>query len=266
MFDIVGDIDFCEYFRLDDSSGFDRLQSNMDGHASLACLKLAFGRKVWDFPWGPDRPNKHDFISGFDSSDEDKATMKADYVGEVNLIGFTEISNLIIALDQNGKSAGLARTFAAQEAPLSFKDFLPNQMDDPTEMGRYIDFLIHSIESLKEKDVRKCLKRCASLARVSFLHEISDNIAKLAADCSAVLLSHKLSEHQKLVPKFRALSDERSVQLLGSLERNCRKLLTDLETRGGEPNESVLERFDTGAKRVASQLLDQFPPVKVRDA
>jgi hypothetical protein len=58
------------------------------------------------------------------------------WVISINL-GVTEITNVIIAVDKNGDSASLRRTFAAQEAPLVPIDQLPNQMNHPIEMGLY---------------------------------------------------------------------------------------------------------------------------------
>jgi hypothetical protein len=87
-------------------------------------------------------------------------------------------------------STSLIKTFAAQEAPLGPIDQLPNQMNDPIEMGRYIDWLVTSIEDLrKQGDMRKCLKRCASLSRVLFVPDITNDIADLARK-SPILLSH----------------------------------------------------------------------------
>jgi hypothetical protein len=260
VFDVVGDVDFCEYFPVDDTEGFDRMASNIDGTNRVACLRLAFDGKEWRFPWGEDRPTKEVFAKTLDSSVQDRATMKVDYVGDVDRLGVTEISNLIIMVDEHGKSAGFVKTFAAQEAPLVPIDVLPNQMDDPAEMGRYVSWLINSIETLKAKgDMRKCLKRCASLSRVVFASDISDDISDLVSE-STILLSHKVTELEKLSSVLKLLSDERSQRLHGLVERQRKELSAKLAARGGTPDEFACKRFDHKAIRIVSRLLDQVRP------
>src|ERR1043166_5943492 len=80
IFDLVGDVDFCEYFPTDDSNGFNKLASNMDGNDGLICVKVAFADKKWNYPWGDDRPTKEFFAKMMDSSDKERSTMKVDYV------------------------------------------------------------------------------------------------------------------------------------------------------------------------------------------
>jgi hypothetical protein len=260
IFDIVGDIDFCECFPVTDIDGFDRIASNMDGNGRIACLRLAFAGRKWRYPWGDDRPTKEVFAKTIDSSDADRSTMKVDYVGDVDHLGVIEITNLIIAVDENGNSAGLTRTFAAQEAPLVPIDSLPNQMNDPFEMGRYIHWLTNSIEKLSEQgDMRKCLKRCASLSRVLFVSEIADAIANLAGT-SSILLSHKVSELEKISAMLKPLTDDRSLRLRALIEQQLKDLGGTLAKRGGVPDALAREQFDEEAGRIVKRLLKYIRP------
>jgi len=257
IFELVGDVDFCEYFPVDDTEGFGQMASNIDGTTDVACLRLAFNGKKWHLPWGEDRPTKEFFAKTVDSSDNDKATMKVDYVGDVGNLGVTEISNLIIMVDKHWRSAAFARTFAAQEAPLSPIDWLPNQMDDPVEMGRYIDWLINSIIALNARgDMRKCLKRCASLSRVIFDPGTGNDIIDLISR-STVLLSHKVTEVERLSSLLKSLPDARSQRLLGLVEQRWNELSAKLVARGGAPDEFACRQFDAEAVGIVNRLLDK---------
>jgi hypothetical protein len=260
VFECVGDVDFCEYFPEDHIDGFNKIASNMDGNGRVACLSLTFAGMEWRFPWGDDKPTKDHFRMTMDSSDVRRSTLKAHYVGEVDSLGVTEITNLIIAVDEDLKSAALVKTFAAQEAPLAAIDTLPNQMNDPFEMGRYINWLITSIEELSEKgDMRKCLKRCAALSRVLFLPEITNTIADLA-NTSSILLSHKVGELATISAILKPLTDDRSLRLATIIAHQLESLEETLKDRGGHPDAPARERFDDEAGRIVNRLLSYVRP------
>jgi hypothetical protein len=259
VFDIVGDVDFCEYFPvLHYVDGFDKLASNLDGTRRIACLRLAFADKKWAYP--EKRLSKQFFAKMINSSDEYRSSMKVDYVGDIDHLGVTEITNVIIAVDENWDSASLRKTFAAQEAPLVPIESLPNQMDDPIEMGRYIHWLAISIAELRKKgDMRKCLKRCASLSRVLFLPDITNDIADLASR-SAIFLSHKLGELERLSTMLERLSDERSIRLRTLIRLRSKELEATLAKRGGVPDELAVKRFNDKARRIVNRLLSHVRP------
>ena len=260
IFEVVGDVDFCEYFPTDDAEGFEKIASNLDGTTHVACMKLAFSGKEWAFPWEDNKPNKDFFVNNIDSADKIRSTLKFDYIGNIDNLGVAEITNVVIAIDKKGQSAGLTNTFAAQEAPLVPIDWLPNQMNDPIEMGRYIDWLVLSIESLKNKgDMRKCLKRCASLSRVLFIASVTEEIVHLAST-TPILLDHKINELEKLAAMLEVFSDPRSTRLKGQIKLQKDALLVALSARGGVPDEVTRRRFDSEANRIASQLISHVRP------
>jgi hypothetical protein len=176
--------------------------------------------------------------------------MMIGYVGDVDHIGVTEITNLLIAVDDEGRSADLKRTFAAQEAPLVPVDWLPNQMDEPAEMGRYIQMLMTQISGYsKKRDMRKVLKRCASLSRVLFATDISNEIAELA-NRTSILLNHKLDELKACSKLLNGQSDERSTRLHGLIEVQLRELGDVLMKRGGKPDSVATDRFNIEVDRI----------------
>jgi hypothetical protein len=260
IFDFVGDIDFCEYFPVTDTNGFDTIASNMDGTERVACIKLALGDKQWHYPWGNDKPTSEFFASIIDSTHEDTSTIMVKYVGDVDFLGVTEITNLIIAVNEYGASAGLTKTFAAQEAPLVPIEWLPNQMNDPIEMGRYINWLTNTIMALcKQGNMRKCLKRCASLSRVLFCPEITEEIADLAGR-SPVLLSQKVKELEALFAMLNRFGDDRSVRLSALIRSQSQELVATLSEAGGTPDKLAFKRFDDEADSIVRRLINHVRP------
>ena len=172
----------------------------------------------------------------------------------------TEITNLIIAVDEDNQSAGLMKTFAAQESPLVPIDFLPNQMSDPFEMGRYVNWLTNSIEKLRDQgDLRKCLKRCAALSRVLFAANVADSIASLARRTS-VLLSYKIGELERISAMLEPLNDNRSVRLRALIEEQSRNLAEMLTKRGGPPDALAVKQFEDEAHTIVKRLLSCVRP------
>lgn len=256
LFNLVGDIDFCEYLPLRDAHGFARIVANMNGDDRTICLKVAVGNQAWSYPWDKGTLTAAYLTENVDSTKKEKSTLKMDYVGEVDSFGVTEVSNLIIAVGLDGKSAGFERTFAAQEVPLIPVDWLPNQMNDPLEMGRYIDWLVSAIVALRdEDDTRKCMKRCASLSRVLFLPEITDEIASLVDGHESILLVHQLKALDELCQELKSLGDDQRATRLAGLVDIRKKTLSDKLAEFGTPDEQARQQFARGARSIADRLL-----------
>src|SRR5262249_43076794 len=69
VFDIVADVDFCEYLYTSGSTTFEKMEANLDGGRQLICLRLALGHKKWDYPWTADKPNEIFFRKTLNSAD-----------------------------------------------------------------------------------------------------------------------------------------------------------------------------------------------------
>ncbi|WP_316166820.1 MULTISPECIES: hypothetical protein [unclassified Bradyrhizobium] len=259
LFDVVGDVDFCEYLPARDIGDVSKLRSNMLGTQQIVCLTLTLGCERWRYPWDENSPTEEYFARTIDPRNKDRSFIKADYLGEIDEIGVSEISNLIIAIDENGNSASKSRTFAAQEAPLVPIDRLPNQMNDPAELGRYIDWLSSTIRShAAEGDMRKCLKRCASLSRILFLPDVTDEISELASG-NAILLSYKLRNLQHLYSELRSLSDERLQRLCNRISEQITTTQETIRIRGA-PDEVSRKRFNDQARAMMVRLLSHLEP------
>jgi hypothetical protein len=222
IFDLIGDIDFCEYFPTSDLHGFDRMTANIDGTTDIACVSLSVGGQNWHSPWTKGKPNRESLVGNLDCLTTETSFGKFNYIGHIDNLGVTEISNLIIALDRNGESAGLAKTFAAQEAPLVAIEHLPNQMCDPFEMGRYINWLANTITILsKDGKYIKCIKRCASLSRLMFLPEITNSILELVSD-NPILIEEKKKKLKFILKNLHKMNDQRSTTLSEKAESQLR--------------------------------------------
>jgi hypothetical protein len=260
VFDVVGDVDFFEYLKIprDDSSS--KLDANVQGTDELLCLRVALGSQKWEFPWKSGKPTGKVLLAMLNPKSEDYSTMKFYYAGVVPTIGVSEISNMIVVVDSFGNSAGLRKTFAPQEVPLVPIDYLPNQMADPWEMGRYIDWLLESIIAYRKvDDMCKCLKRSASLSRVLYLSDVTGAIAKLAQQ-ARVLLDRRIGEMRELDTKLSKLTDDRSTKLVSALREQLVRLRKELKERGGPPGSAEKRTFRTEASRIAELLLSSVKP------
>jgi hypothetical protein len=187
LFDIVNDVDFCEYVPITAPPLEHNFGRTIGGDSSYQCLRVASGGGNWRFPWGSTPPDPHSLFSSLDPSSEKFATCKFDLVAQRTNEVVMEVSNLVIACDAEGKSAAMQRTFAAQEAALGSLDWAPNNFGSVMEMGRYINWLLLQMKQyFAAGDHAKCLKRCGSISRVLFLPDVTKRIIGIAKKTSAL--------------------------------------------------------------------------------
>lgn len=254
VFDIVGDVDFLEYLKCGGADIGARFTRNIDSEKDVWCLKIVAGPERWEIPWRDGKPTG-DYLNGvLDPSSPELSTMKFDYAGDVSTIGVVDISNLVVATDSAGKSAGLHRTFAAQEASFVPVDHLPNQMNDPIEMGRYIDWLDSAIEEYRgEGDFGKCLKRCASLSRVLFLSSITDQIVEIASQ-TPLFLANRVRALTELDQKLSLAGTDSYMVLQAPLRTQIKTLKAELKRRRGQARGLSEVSFRDATNEIAEQL------------
>jgi hypothetical protein len=256
IFEIVGD----EYLKLPGKNTRTKLDSNLQGNDDLVCLRVAVGADKWEYPWRPGKVTGSILARKLNPNSDENCKMKFDYAGAVDTIGVTDISNIIVAIDKAGNSLGLKKTFPPQEAPLGAIDVLPNQMADPWEMGRYIEWLVDSILSYRDSgDMCKCLKRCASLSRVLFLPDVTDRIVKLARQ-TRVLLERRIDDLGELETNLSALTDDRSKKLLSALRTQLDQMRRGLRSGGGPTTVFEKRRFAAEVKKIVRLLLSAISP------
>ncbi len=259
LFETFGDFDFCEYLNPSRNKQVWRIEDNLKGNDSLMCLRVSLGSREWLSPVGEVQQVVADISDKFKSDDEQNSTMKFDYIATVSQSGLSEVSNLVIAVDEGGNSASLRKTFAAQEAPLAWSDSLPNEMNNPIEMGRYIDFLSKQISKYREVgNLRKCLKRCASLARILHQKDITDSILDLATD-NPVLIQHKVDELEKLRSALSSVEGSQAKEFDLQLEVEQSKLLQSIAEDSIDQMGEITCSFNAEATQIADTLLNLIP-------
>jgi hypothetical protein len=107
--------------------------------------------------------------------------------------------------------------------------------------------------------MRKCLKRCASLSRILFVPNITEDIVELV-DKSTIFLSYKMTELEKVSAMLKPLADDRSLRLNALIGSQSEELAARLAKSGGVPDMLTRERFDDEANRIMKQLLNYVRP------
>lgn len=252
VFDVVNDVDFCEYLDITQNNAFANVAGNLKGDNDLLCLRVKLADKDWKYP-SAGKPTSAFIAKTLNSMQAESATLKMDYAGNLANFGPASITNVIIATDGQGRSAGLDKTFAAQEAPLVPSNWIPNAMADPNEMGRYIDWLVRMVVHHANADeLPKSLKRAASLSRVTFQRDVTDRIRDLASE-TTVYLDKKLDELRTLKGALKGATDARSGALLDAIAQQE----LDLRARKKARTQTAAV-FDRRAKTIARSLLKRI--------
>lgn len=109
----------------------------------------------------------------------EKSSGKIDYIVKHKKNRPTDVSNVLIFCDNSWSSKAFEKTFPAQEACVSPTVILPNKLNDPFELGRYICWLQNEVnDQLAAGKYLKAIKRTLSLSRICFLSSIADEIVE----------------------------------------------------------------------------------------
>lgn len=182
------DIDFCEYIAAADEN---------EARIKVARKSLdEDGRYFKNLKLGRKRYNRDTREGIIDDAElispmlGDFSTAKADFIVDYlessgrDDFRICDASNMMIFLDATGKSEGRSKTFAHQEAILDLSVDIPQDLADPFQLGRYVDWLIGQVKIyLAEGNLAKSCKRALSLARVCHLGKFSDDLTKLSREC-----------------------------------------------------------------------------------
>jgi hypothetical protein len=258
VFDVVSDVDFCEYVDTTQQDSFGRMVANLDMSDGLICLELTLGGSKWRFPWPDGRPDAAAFKDRVNTAHPTNSILKFDYLATSESVGSIGASNLVIAVDADGRSAGLARTFAAQEAPLTPVERLPNQMNDPFELGRYLDWLISAASQFRKKgEYTKAIKRAASLSRVISDANATDRILELAQS-TTVFLDAKIEDLNMLQKTLAGHQGVADVQM--KVQEQLALLKREKQGRRRRTSHLDKAQFNARAEEVLEQLLVRIAP------
>ena len=255
LFGVVGDIDFFEYRPSDVQAEECRFDDNLNLLNDLLCSEVRVGKHTWMRPWSNGAPSGMLLRQVIEADDD--ATIKMDYFGSIDGIGVSEISNIIGTYLYGIDSGPTERTFSFQEIPLTMQDVLPNRLDNPWEMGRYIDWLITQVHEYRDgpnKNIMKALKRSASLSRLLFLPQFTDEIYLLAMN-NSVLTASRLQDLEALLPKLVSCGVASQDELYLSITHEIQDLQRSLTSLGGPPEALEKQRFDEEGGGITGRLV-----------
>lgn len=250
------DIDFCEYITTVDEDDVRIKMSEKSVDEDGRYFKsLRLGRKKYY------RDTRHKIVEDAEliaPSLGDFASAKADFI--IDYLASSgrddfrtcDVSNMMIFVDSSGRSEGRKKTFSHQEAILDLAIEIPQDLADPFQLGRYVDWLISETKHyLADGNFTKSCKRALSLARVCHLGNHSDEISKLSRECvnfidaeiaaiKEVCADLAMAGRSEVVARL-----EKTVQLL-DLEKQKIRILTSDDR----------EPFEDRARRIISGLVD----------
>ncbi len=195
----IGDLDFCEYI-----SGVDERLAENIWHATkieaedLACFQVFLGgRKCWRRPWAAElKEPPEGFFKKIAKTLQNSKNRKVDYVAYVENLGVLEVTNKIISVNYAYSEVGEARSsFSMQEVPFVSSSWVPRNLSDPLEVGRYVTWLITEIKKyiVQSEDVPrfsvKALRRALSLARILFAKDEATDLYRLLSDADGARLA-----------------------------------------------------------------------------
>lgn len=174
----VSDVDFSEYILGQPNRLPALAQEKGPWPQRPICTSVKIGNSAWHWPALSEAvPSASHY--DWDSGDIDKSTCKADFLAPSRTGAPVDVSNIGFICDQNGRSASLELTFAAQEAIITMSNWVPNSFCNPGAMGRYLSWLIEEIRKKRSVDIVKSLKRSLSLSRIAFLPAFTDRISEI---------------------------------------------------------------------------------------
>lgn len=238
---IVSDIDFCEYIIGTPADIASSLVRHKDMDPSVVFLRLKFAEKSWD------RANfileNLEMLRLINPSIDRFSHGMVEYIAHPDQIRPIEASNKLIFCDQNWMSSSIDRSFRAQEAILSPSAFVPFHLNDPFEMGRYMNWLIEKIEDEhNQRNYVKALKRSLSLARLCFLSSISERITTFI-DKSVDFYQSELISVDHIFRIVEDLNSKSFTDWLLELNRAKSAIQTKIDGLKSNEDQSVLQDF-----------------------
>lgn len=262
----IADLDFCEYLKGIDSTvsegliGATRLKPDR-----LACIKVTVSAKSrWSRPWTQDllRPTKT-FVDQTTRRLKASTHRKVDYVGNTESLGVLEVTNKLLSIDFAYAEVGEARgSFSHQEVPFDGGSWVPRQLSDPLELGRYVLWLQTEIHEklLKSVDTPrlavKALRRALPLARILLASKELKVIQRLLMDDNGARLS-ALHDRCQLFTALSNIEDPSLDSFREDLKKSIgklRKVVVDNGSSFGSLTESENEQLDIFAVNVRVTL------------
>lgn len=254
-----GDVDFCEYIPANDATIAEGLLSATRGSSLDLCLyKLCLGGQEWQ------RSNLLEW-SNLQNKLQDEPAVAINSIGFRQCVhvaslptsGVVEATNVLLFVNVAPGIIGERNlTFAFQEVPLA-TDWIPTDISDPIQFGRYIAWLHRQVSELLANrkasplGTIKGARRALALARITMLGEEArklvvhlrnkkgGKIAALAARCK---LHAVISSYESVAPFGQYLSGLRKT--IDDM-RGMRVLRADFYNKLLEDEEALLSSYVT---------------------
>jgi len=254
---LSSDIDFCEYIITSNADINRALAEKARPNESLLFQRIYFDGSTWDFK--SDISSLEPALRQIDPYSESKSFGKIDYIADVRGMRPTDISNVIIFCDPKWESKSFDRTFAAQEVMLDAGLKVPNNMNEPMALGRYVDWLFREMQVHSAKGTfEKALKRALSLSRVCFLPLLTEKISQFISSSKA-FLERELAEIENLESRLSISGSDTAALWQSALERskvNTQRALGDNHKWAVEAPEQFYQSI---FRELRAYLLSQKP-------
>lgn len=238
---IVNDIDFCEYI-INCPDLVDSILTKTIHTEQLLFRKLQFNGKRWSPVDAFDVRNHLIYI---DPNRESLAYGKIDYIVNVGAFRPCDVSNVMIFCNENWESSACGMSFPAQEVLLDASLFIPNQLCNPFELGRYVVWLNRQIDYyVLHKQTLKAIKRALSLARINFLPEVTEDIKRFL-EASIYVYEEEAKVIERLINDISAIDGNTYKSWIEELvaEKEVRRINQSKMCRSIKKPEKSLDDF-----------------------
>lgn len=216
ILDIADDIDFCEYVPFDKESVSQSIVDKASRTDEFICHNIKLNSEKYETNSLPPDAIRT-AMDQVDPMSPESATIKLDYIVTMRDSRAYDASTVLIACDNQFKSAGFKATFAHQEVHISASDTVPIELDDVMELGRYVLWLLGQVKKYRDDgNIPKMLKRALSLTRVCWMRQYTEEIERLFAKTTYLIdreittisaLREKLSHHSSEI-KWKQVKDD----------------------------------------------------------
>ena len=262
----IADLDFCEYINGIDHSLAERLVTTTRKESSnLVCMNVTLGPKLsWRRPWTTElqKPTPS-FIKTATGALKKSKHRKVDYVANTKNLGVLEVTNKLVPLDFAYSEVGEANSsFSMQEVPLGNSSWVPRDLSDPIEVGRYVTWLTSEIQAqiTKSQDAPryavKALRRALPLARILIASVEAQKLRELLQDENGARLA-ALHDRCALYRTLEAFEFDR----LSEFRENLATSILDLRNSSRTDNypfDSLTENEEEALNRYAVEVRSQI--------
>jgi hypothetical protein len=262
-FKYVNDIDFCEYVPVNHKDLFGFIVDKVLCGGEVIRLKLKIFDNNWTFPSQDHEADVLDVVQNVDVTNSERSSLKIDYLVPVFNGRAREASNILIFCDLNWNSAAKIKTFAGQEIIMATSDWVPNQLNDIDQLGRYVLFLFGEAKKYKEaKNHLKACKRALSLCRLCGYTDLSSEITSLFERSSAIIKA-EIAEVNRIWHLIKGLpkheqDQERIRQAEDKLVKYREDLIAEVDSTSKEPSYRNDEEFVSDADEILKRMLKRF--------